>query len=1014
VVGLLVVLSGVLSQPTAAAQSAPPATGLGLAVSVPKSGYVPGESIPLTYRVTNRGSAACRLAATPEGPLRITGVTRNGRAQMPLLAHSYYLDGLDTSIRRSLRTAEPGSGVTIRSDATPLDPSGKDLSLLAVSPLPGGDGLTSIWPVHGPGRYVVSATYEVPRVTDTAPSLCAAASNVATVTFTVGRPGSSSRSPWLLLALVAGVALAGAAVVLLVLRGHRRPVSAVVIVLAVAVALPAVGMRRADAKVVVDTSSKSRDFADAAAGCLAGFAAPGGDPEHIMGRLNNPKTPRVQVRKAPSSDSDSETFDTPLSPQGKGSSVIVWNPFSEEPYGDGVPRDPCAALYHELVHASGFSSRSTAQGDCGGVPKEEMRATIAENKYRASRQPPLLPRTEYKGVKVPDKLSDCDKKADNTPTGPPPVCFSEGSAGGSCGTTNGDPHLTTFDQFRYDFQAVGEFVAVTSPSRDLVIQTRQAGLQDLRTVSVNTAVAIKVGADRLGFALSGSDIAVRVAGQATAMQRGERRLPGGGTLVRQVSSIPFGADAYVVRWPDGSAAQLDPIGAYGIRLYVDLVAGRKGKVSGLLGNFDGNPKNELSTRGGAVVPQPPAFDKLYRTFGESWRISQAESLFDYRPGQSTATFTDRSFPDRALTADQLPGAQRDGARAVCAAAGVTDPNVLQDCILDVAQTGLPAFAINSGNTQTTFLRGTGATLTIGTPGATARLLFSGSAGQRVFVDIDSSTLPDECNVVLLRGPTGSTVNFGCIISGRGLIDATTLTAAGQYAVVLDPAGAATGQARLRVITVTDQSGTIAPDGPEITASIADPGGIARFSFSAAAGQHVLLAVPSSTLPDLCGVLELKDPTGATLNAGCVINGRGLIDATGLTVAGTYVIVVDPGERATGDAQLRLITVTDQRGAIGVNGPEVTAKIEQPGAVARFTFAGTAGQKVTAVAAASTLPDQCGVLLLLDPGGSVVNSGCVIDGQGRIDATALPTTGQYTLEVNPAEVATGVTRLRLKS
>jgi len=75
-----------------------------------------------------------------------------------------------------------------------------------------------------------------------------------------------------------------------------------------------------------------------------------------------------------------------------------------------------------------------------------------------------------------------------------------------------------------------------------------------------------------------------------------------------------------------------------------------------------------------------------------------DSLFDYAADESTATFTDRSFPGKAVTAADLPN--RDAAAAVCASMGVTDPRLLEECTLDVALTGMSSFATSAAATQT--------------------------------------------------------------------------------------------------------------------------------------------------------------------------------------------------------------------------------------------------------------------------------------------------------------------------
>jgi len=91
----------------------------------------------------------------------------------------------------------------------------------------------------------------------------------------------------------------------------------------------------------------------------------------------------------------------------------------------------------------------------------------------------------------------------------------------------------------------------------------------------------------------------------------------------------------------------------------------------------------------------------------------------------------------------------------------------------------------------------------------------------------------------------------------------------------------------------------------VTARIDQPGAVTRLRFAAAAGQKVSLDVPSSTLPDECNVVTLLDPAGHSLAAGCIINGKGSIESTVLPASGQYTILVDPADRKTGTARLRL-------------------------------------------------------------------------------------------------------------
>jgi hypothetical protein len=77
----------------------------------------------------------------------------------------------------------------------------------------------------------------------------------------------------------------------------------------------------------------------------------------------------------------------------------------------------------------------------------------------------------------------------------------------------------------------------------------------------------------------------------------------------------------------------------------------------------------------------------YDPFGVSWRITQAESLFDYAPGESTATFTKPDFPHGPATVEGLDATARGKAEAACRAMGISGEPTLTDCTLDVGITG---------------------------------------------------------------------------------------------------------------------------------------------------------------------------------------------------------------------------------------------------------------------------------------------------------------------------------------
>ena len=288
---------------------------------------------------------------------------------------------------------------------------------------------------------------------------------------------------------------------------------------------------------------------------------------------------------------------------------------------------------------------------------------------------------------------------------------------------DGDPHITTANGIHYDFQGAGEYVALREPD-GLEIQTRMTPIgtnftpgadpyHGLATcVSLNSAVAARVGKHRITIQpnISGvpdpSGLQVRIDGVLTPVGAGGVNLgPGAG--------IDKPGDTYRVTFPSGTVLMVTPLfwnsqGKW--YLNVDVIRSAADGMGGAEFSGSGFPGGLMSsTAAGSWLPvlsdgsslgAMPAtlnqrFTDLYRKFGESWRITDKTSLFDYGPGTSTATFTDRSWP-RLNSSCNIPNSppieqiKVDVARRLCRE--VTDKNTNANCIFDVMNTGEPTFA----------------------------------------------------------------------------------------------------------------------------------------------------------------------------------------------------------------------------------------------------------------------------------------------------------------------------------
>jgi hypothetical protein len=259
-----------------------------------------------------------------------------------------------------------------------------------------------------------------------------------------------------------------------------------------------------------------------------------------------------------------------------------------------------------------------------------------------------------------------------------------------CGYSWGDPHYVTADGLIYDMQACGEFVLVetrnVSDPSPLTVQTRTAMYGP--NVSVNTAVATLVDGHRVTIDTLETE-PLRIDGQVMTIASGDSVALGGG-------QIHYDAGVYSIVFPTQERLIVTDRGSY-VDVRLCASADRPdGSLHGLLGNFDGNVANDLATRDGTVLPTQPTFAQLYDTFANSWRITQAESLFDYRAGESTASFSDENCPIQKTTRASLPADKVAEAIALLDAAGITDPALREAAILDYALTGDPSFITSAG------------------------------------------------------------------------------------------------------------------------------------------------------------------------------------------------------------------------------------------------------------------------------------------------------------------------------
>jgi len=573
----------------------------------------------------------------------------------------------------------------------------------------------------------------------------------------------------------------------------------------------------------------------------------------------------------------------------------------------------------------------------------------------------------------------------------------------------GEPHLTNQAGVRFDFQAAGEFLVASSPDGKFVIQAREEPLFGRTDVTFNTAVAANVEGDRIGV-YAKEPVFLMVNGAAlNDPELRERRLPHGGILERQGGLVSL-------TWRDGSRLTAIRIGNTVNYGFVPSAA--RSSLQGLLGGDAGNRGKELVGRDGVELKRSdPGYDsKLYQQFGKSWRIRQAESLFHYWPGESTTKFTNLKIPSRSVSAASLSSASRSKAEAICRAVGIRTQPVLDDCILDVGITGMPAFAAGPA------AGATGAALVAAAfaptlPSQQTRTAvnelklgqsesgvirsakqrdsygFDVSAGQIVYLQAHGPCVKD-LEWSLLR-PDGSLQGYDqhCNDLGRQV-----LAKGGRYVVEIGshPSSNASGAYSFSILPVVATTPRPLTLGTTVNGSIAYVGEWQDYTFTAHTGQTVYLQAHGNCIPDLEWHLLRPDGSIQSYDQNCRDIGRQV-----LAKGGSYIIRIGSNRTATGNYSFTTIPVPTPAPRPVSVGATVNGAIAHVGEWQDYTFTARAGQIVFLQAHGTCVPDL--EWHLLRPDGSLQDYNQTCRDIGR---QVLAKAGSYVIRIRSNRTATG--------
>jgi hypothetical protein len=288
-----------------------------------------------------------------------------------------------------------------------------------------------------------------------------------------------------------------------------------------------------------------------------------------------------------------------------------------------------------------------------------------------------------------------------TPDGgtcPPTPGNGGGGDGGDNSGSGGDPHFTDFHGDLFDFQASGEYTLLQSTKDNLQIQVRQQQIGHTG-VAVNTETAVRDGKAIVEIDATGVN---RITAYVNHHRVGSGRhsLSGGG-------SLNVDSPLATVRWADGTTVKIDNAvnGPSFKHLVADLwlditvASGRRGALTGLLGDAGVPEQTEFASRGGTAYSAAQIIgtdaSTLYGAFGKSWRVtSKKASLFhSNKPSDLHAATLGKPGGILALLLkllDSHPAHVQQAVKA-CNKHPFGNGAALDACEVDVAETGNKGF-----------------------------------------------------------------------------------------------------------------------------------------------------------------------------------------------------------------------------------------------------------------------------------------------------------------------------------
>ena len=269
--------------------------------------------------------------------------------------------------------------------------------------------------------------------------------------------------------------------------------------------------------------------------------------------------------------------------------------------------------------------------------------------------------------------------------------------------TVGDPHLQTLDGVGYDFHAVGEYVLLRGKAGGVLdglfeVQSRMAKVEGVAGVSVNEAVAVRLGTQIVMIDAADAN-PVWIDGTNTTVADGAVLSVGSHLLTRTGNDYTIFYAGANDTLENGDAQVMISVRSGRLDIAIAASDEMASAVEGLLGDGDGNAANDIARADGTVLDRPLAYEDLYGGYRDDWRVTtDVQSLFTYDQGESLAGFYDADAPGQTVSVDDFDDAAVTDAQTLVESAGVTPGTLAYDnALLDFLLTNDAEFIESSAD-----------------------------------------------------------------------------------------------------------------------------------------------------------------------------------------------------------------------------------------------------------------------------------------------------------------------------